>query len=140
MTTDMSATSLATTIRNAHPHEFPFLSNLHYKTSTQDPTISLLWRDCSLTSIRNWYFPKPSDDSSTVLVAEERESKEIVGLAWYLTMSHKNAPTVPKLDSFPEGYNVQESAKMRGPRMVWQNDLLNKYGEYICESPFFFSR
>jgi hypothetical protein len=121
-------------IRKAHPHEFPLLSHMHYQTFLQNPTINLLWRHCNSSSIRNWYLPKPSDEFSTVLVAEERESEEVVGLVWYLTMSHKNAPTVPKAGSFPEGYNVEESAKMRGPRIAWQNDLLNRYGEYICGS------
>jgi hypothetical protein len=124
-------------IRKAHPHEFHLLTHIHYQTFLQDPTINLLWKHCTPSSIRNWYFPKPSDEFSTVLVAQEQESEEVVGLVWYLTMSHKNAPTVRKVVSFPEGYNMEESTKMRGPRMAWQNDLLNKYGEYICESiPF----
>ncbi|KAJ9102075.1 hypothetical protein QFC20_005084 [Naganishia adeliensis] len=44
-------------------------------------------------------------------------------------MTKANPRGVPA--SFPKGYNVTESAKMRGPRLRWQSELLSKYGEYI---------
>lgn len=73
------------------------------------------------------------DGTGTVLVAQERGGKEIVGLAWYFTMSSANPPTVPSPESFPEGYNFKDSAKLREPRMKWQNSLLAKYGKYLCQ-------
>jgi hypothetical protein len=128
----MSAISLSPMIRKATASEFPLIANLFYQTFSPDPIVSLLWHDCTPDSIRTWYLPKPSDCPGTVLVAQEQETKEIVGLAWYYPMSSKNPPTVPDEGSFPPGYNLEDSAKMRAPRMAWQNSLIKQYGEYIC--------
>lgn len=135
----MSTGRLSTIIRKALPSEFTLLSRIHHQTFASDPAVSLLWRHASPTPIQNWYWiegalPTIEDGSGTVLVAHKRGSEDIVGLAWYLTVSSANPPTVPAPDSFPEGYNIEESAKMRGPRMEWQSSLLGQYGEYICKS------
>ncbi|GHJ83799.1 hypothetical protein NliqN6_0201 [Naganishia liquefaciens] len=132
----MCSPHLSIIIRTALASELPSLFHLHHQAFLPDPAISLLRRNCSSTSIRDWYWrkgvlPTLKDGTGTVLVAQQLDSKEIVGLAYFLKLTSKNPPTVPPPDSFPQGYNIEESAKMRESRIRWQNKLLSRYGEYI---------
>lgn len=121
--------------RRAKLAEFDILGRLHADAFASDPVVSMLWAKADSDTLRHWYWIDGAKEtveqgSGTVIVAEQELSGEIVGLAWFVKMTKTNPPGIPTW--FPEGYNVTESAKMRGPRLKWQSELLSKYGEYFC--------
>lgn len=132
----MPSQPFSISLRDAKSNEFDTLGRIHAVSFAEDPVVRALWCKADPEALRKWYWIDGAKHSvqqgdGTVIVAERDVIGDILGLAWFVKVTKSNPPSVPA--SFPEGYNVTESAKMRGPRLEWQNELLTKYGEYICE-------
>jgi hypothetical protein len=133
----MSATALLPNIRNARSNEFDAIAKMQasalansdiYKTlyGNVDPLVAQqwLWNDVISTAVAKGH--------NSVLVIERTDTSEILGVAWIVRFSKENRPVVPS-GWAPEGFNREEQLKLMVPKVAWQNELLEKYGQYYCE-------
>jgi hypothetical protein len=133
----MAAGPFHVMVRRANIGEFDNLGRLFAEAFASDSVVRMLYAKADPDALRKWYWMGGAKETvehgtGTVVVAEQEGTGDVVGLAWFVKMNQSNPPGVPA--SFPAGYNLTESAKMRGPRHKWQKDLLARYGEYLCES------
>jgi hypothetical protein len=133
----MSTPAFPIKIRDAAPTEFETVGKLHALAFADDPMYNLLhskipaevvlkwiWIDGALAGVKKGF--------DRVMVMEREDTKEVIGLAWFYKYCANNVPILLP-ESWPEGFNKQEDIKMAKPRYDWQLELLEKYGDYICE-------
>lgn len=135
----MTSEALPTTIRVAKDDEFEAIGKLSALAFADDKMDNNLFENvdpCATLKI-NWVDgakAKVAKGHDTVLVVEKTGSGEIIGEAWFCKLSKVNQPMPPR-DLFPEGFSKSEDKyKIAVPRFHWQNELMDKYGEFMCKS------
>jgi hypothetical protein len=129
-----SSNSPDITIRNAKVNEYPAIADLYCAAVADDPLEQLLTGNVSPEAYKQWAWiggakAAVQKRSDTVLVASD-ETGQLVGVAWYKKFSISTPPPTP--GNFPEGFNVEENAKIAGPRGKWFREMIDKYGTYLC--------
>jgi GNAT superfamily N-acetyltransferase len=135
----MSFSNLRLNIRNARSEDFEIIGKLHASASASSQTYNTLFADVDPDVARQWYWIDTAGNAvaqgkDTVLVLELDDTKEIIGVAWFWRFSQGRKPELPGRwpEGAPEGFNDEEYLKLAVPRFEWQEELLKKYGEYIC--------
>ena len=116
----------AITIRKAKDDEYHAIADLYQAATANDPLERLLSGNVSPEAYKQWAWINGAKamvqkGSDTVLVAVTG-SKEMVGVAWYKKFSSSSPPPTP--GNLPEGFNVEENAKIAGPRGKWFREML----------------
>lgn len=98
--------------------------------SKMEPSTALQW--LWIDGAKQW----AAKGVDTVLVLERTDIKElVVGVARY---NKYDAAFKPQMwdDSevvYPEGSDREESVRMSGPLLQWQQELMDKYGKFLCK-------
>jgi hypothetical protein len=139
LSTTMDPLSLPIRIRDAKQSELDVLGQLHASVLANDELWKILW-DKVDPEIRNEYIWKGvvSDGvkrgTDAVRVLERMDTSETIGVIWFsIAIKHKqNNKEAQRMK--PEGFNHEDLQKVMGPTRKWQEELLQRYGGYLCES------
>lgn len=139
----MSATAFPTTIRVARDDEFETIGKVHASAFADDTMYNMLFDkvDPAVTLQFNWIEGAKVEVArgyDTVLVLERTDTGEVIGEAWFYKFTKDNQP-LPPSDAYPEGFNKVEDNKMAIPRYKFQQELMEKYSEFMCELNLCFS-
>lgn len=133
-------TAPPTIIRAAKDDEFTTIAKVDALACADNEMYNILWGklDPAITSQFKWIDGAKAGVSKghdTVLVLERTDNGDILGLAWFWKYSRENPP-MPPSDTYPEGFNKVESDKMSFPRYHFERELMDKWGDFICESQY----
>lgn len=134
----MSTSNLQLNIRNAKSEDFPVIGKLNASAlagnqfhqtvmGKVDPEVTLKWEWIDTAG------PRVASGKDTLLVLERSDTKEIVGFVWFWKFSQEGKPVLASGGWCPEGFDDKVDMKISVARFEWQNDLLNEFGEFICE-------
>jgi hypothetical protein len=138
--TQARPTAPPTIIRAAKDDEFTTIAKVDALACADNEMYDILWGklDPAITSQFKWIDGAKvgvAKGHDTVLVLESEENGEILGLAWFWKYSKRNPP-MPPSDKYPEGFNKTESDKLSFPRYHFEQELMDKWGDFICESQY----
>lgn len=132
----MSSTAPPTIIRAARDDEFTTIGKVDALACADNAMYQILWGklDPAITSQFKWIDGAKADVAKghhTVLVLERADNGEIAGLAWFWKYSKENPP-MPPSGEYPDGFNNSENEKLAFPRFHFEQELMDKWGEFIC--------
>jgi hypothetical protein len=134
----MDPISLLINIRDAKPAEFGVLGRLHASAFTDNDLCKALWAKVDPEARRKWIWEGAVSDgvargTDAVRVLERTDTGESIGVIW-ISIAIKHNQDKKDERPRPDGFNHEDLQKMMGPTRKWQEELLETYGGYLCES------
>ncbi|KAJ9120041.1 hypothetical protein QFC22_002938 [Naganishia vaughanmartiniae] len=134
-----SISSTPLVIRPAKDDEYLDIARLHYTAVTPSPMFQLLsskvdpsaWLEFSAEQFKQ----AAHSDFSSLLVAQQTDTREIVGIALTHRYTDAHRPQLSRCP-FPEGWNTEEAEHINARGLDFKEGFLRKYGEYIYLGDF----
>lgn len=128
------------TIRKAKDDEFDVIGKLHASAFAENPVYNILFSKMGPSVALQWLWIDGAKQwmakgLDTVLVLERTDTGEMVGVARYNKYNDGFKPALWD-DSevlYPEGFNKEENSRMAVPIVHWQQELMAKYGQFLCK-------
>lgn len=121
-------------LRPVQDEDYEIIAELEKSAFESSKMFQLLASRVKPEDLRQWIWhdgakADVASGGGKVLVVENPDSKEVMGVAWFTTYTPKNQPRVPAV--YPQGYNVVEAEKIIIPRVAWLRNVVETYGKCV---------
>jgi hypothetical protein len=134
----MTTSNLPVNIRHANPDDFPAIGKLNASASGTNHLYQTLFANVDPEAALKWEWidtaqPRVTSGKDSLLILERSDTREMVEFVWCWQFDRERKPVLASGGGSPEGFDDTLNTKISVARHKWQNDMLDKFGQFMCK-------